>query len=318
MLIKKYFIRPQNPRGIKFQEYDYLILGLLDEYRFLDTLMLWHLVKLSYPEMKFDALKHRLHALWRNQFIDRPPEQLTIFIKNNDFHLISCLTEKGARVVAERLGRDFEKTLWRVNQERANFRLLEHQLAISRFRAAIQLSNAFEILLWLHDRQFSKSVTFRIETQEQKYLFQASYIGEQTTRKVEPDSFFILKDNRKTQAYTLEIDRGTASRKALARKYLAYYKMLKALQQQRPLLIEGQEIKHFRVLTVTPNERYFEKPGVRIRHLRELIQTLDEKGQGYRAFWFTSEDQFSWQEPATILKPIWQTAKDGERLSLTD
>lgn len=317
MLIKKYFTRPLNPKGIKLQEYDYRILALLDEYRFLDTVMIWYLIKLYYPEMKFDALKHRLHALWRNSFIDRPPEQLSILIKQDDFHLISCLTEKGARTVAERFGRDSQQTLWRVNQERANFRLLEHQLAISRFRAAIQLSNAFDILLWLHDRQFSKNVTFRIETHEQRYLLQASHIGEQTTRKVEPDSFFILKDNRKTQAYALEIDRGTASRKALARKYLAYYKMLKALQQ-KPLIIEGHEINHFRVLTVTPDERHFEKPGTRIKHLRELIQILDEKGQGYRAFWFTSEDKFSWQKPDSILASIWQTPKDGELLTLTD
>jgi hypothetical protein len=317
MLIKKYFTRPAQPRGIKLQEYDYRILALLDEYRFLDTLMIWHLVKLFYPEMKLDALKHRLHALWRNGFIDRPPEQVSLLIKRDDFHLISCLTEKGARVVAERFGRSFEKTLWRVNQERANFRLLEHQLAISRFRAAIQLAQSFEMLLWLHDRQFRKSVTFRIETHEQRYLLQAAFVGEQLTCKVEPDSFFILRNHGKTQAYALEIDRGTASRKALARKYLAYYKMLKALSQH-PFTIEGHEIRHFRVLTVTSDERYFERPGVRIKHLRELIQTLDEKGQGYRAFWFTSEDQFSWQNPQSILKPIWQTPKEGELLTLID
>lgn len=311
---------------MRFQDYDYRILGLLDDYRFLDTQMVWHLVKLYHPELTFDTLKHRLHALWRNAYIDRPPQQLSLLVMEDDFHLIMCLTEQGARLVSKHYGRDWQRTSWRAKQDKASYRLLEHQLAISRFRAAIQLSRAFTIPLWLHDRQFTKKVTFPIKTEKQLRLLNTVYrqrtgqepvVGVQVTQMVQPDSFFILDGKNGSQIYALEIDRGSQTVATMARKYLTYYKMMKRLQQE-PIRVDGHQIGQLRVLTVSPDETRFEKPGVRMRHFQEAVRTLDEKGKGPRSFWFTTEDQFSWTKPDSILKPIWQTPRQEELLSLLD
>lgn len=319
MLIKKYFIRPQHPRGLKLQPYDYRALALLDEYRFLDSRMLWELLKLWHPQLTWDTAKHRLHALWSNGFIERPPEQLSILIKQDRFHLIMCLSERGARVVAEHYGRDLQQTTWRVNQERANFRLLEHQLAISRFRAAVQLSQSLEILVWLHDRQFHRNVAFRVDTEHQQRLFDAHSIGERISRKVEPDSLFVFRANGATHAAAVEIDQGSASVKALARKFAAYYKTLQAISQQ-PVTVGGHPLSHFWVLTVSPGETHYERPGVRVGHLQESVRAISERDRGplhgHRSFLFTTADQFSWEQPTSILEPIWQTPNEGERYSL--
>jgi hypothetical protein len=314
MLVKKYFQRPKDPRGIKLQEYDFRILALLDEYRFLDTRMVWELVKLFHPKLTWDTLKHRLHALWRNGYIDRPPEQLSILVKQDRFHLIMCLTKRGARAVSEHYGRDFQKTTWRVNQERANFLLLEHQLAISKFRAAVQLSGSFKIDFWFHDRQFEKPVVFRAHTEIQRRVFGARYVGQAVRRKVQPDSFLKL-DGR---SFALEIDRGTAGPKAMARKYLVYYKFLKLIEEE-PLIVGKHEIKSFYVLTVSPDESHFERPGIRTKHLKEVVRAVTEGDSGPKGGWdlflFTTEDQYNWQRPETITRPIWESP-DGETFSL--
>jgi len=319
MLIKKYFHRPKDPKSIKFQEYDYRALALLDEYRFLDSQMLFHLLKLYHPNLTWHTAKHRFHALWRNGYIERPPEQLSILVKRDKFHLIMCLTKKGAEMVAQHYGRDFQKTTWRVDQERANFRMLEHQLAISSFRACMELSQKFSIPFWLHDRQFKKSVSFTVQTELQRRALDAKHIGQQVTQTIIPDSFFcvLLQD---TPVYiALEIDMGTSSIRAMARKYLAYYKFLKALEQQ-PISVMDHRVNHVWVLTVSPDERYFERPGLRIAHLREAVRAVCEADDGpilgWRAFIFTTADRFNWQQAQTILQPMCQTPNENEFISL--
>lgn len=320
MLIKKYFHRPQDPKGIKFQEYDYRALALLDDYRFLDSEMLFRLLKLYHPQLTWDTAKHRFHALWRNGFIERPPEQLSILVKQDKFHLVMCLTKKGAELVAQHYGRDFQKTTWRVDQERANFRMLEHQLAISRFRATLELSQQFQIPFWLHDRQFQKSLSFTIQTELQRKALDADHIGQRVTKTIVPDSFFALSHQNNSPAYiALEIDMGTAGTKAMASKYLSYYNFLKAIEQQ-PLSVLGHCISRLWILTVSPDERHFERPGLRVAHLKEAVRAMAESDHGpalgYRAFIFSTQDQLSWQEPESILRPIWQTPNQNENLSL--
>lgn len=319
MLVKKYFTRPKDPQGIKLQERDYHLLALLDDYRFLDTLMLWQLARRKYPALSYDVVKHRLYSLWTNGYIQRPIQQVAWMVESNDFHLISCLSEKGAEAVALRLGRDFHQTTWRVDQERANFRLLAHQLAISRFRAAVELCGAFQILFWFHDRQFKRRVGFQIETQFQRQLLQAEYVGERVFQMIQPDSFFLLQSERKIQAYALEIDMGTVSAPAMARKYLIYQQFLRGLRES-PMVIEKRPISHFLVLTVCPDESPYEekRKGVRIRQLQFAVRELDEKKRGYRAFWFTTADRFNWRQAQSLLKSIWQTPIPGEMLSLLD
>jgi len=302
---------------MRWQDYDWTALKILNDYRFLTSPILFQLVKLQHQKLSYQTFKHRITALYRAGFLERPKEQIALMVRSDDFHLVTCLSEDGAELMAHRFGLDQEKITWRADQEKVNFRLLEHQLSVAKFRAAVELSRAFKILFWLSDGQFYKTISFRPTTEEQKRITEAEYIGATVKETIRPDSFFGLANDNRVNFYALEIDRGTQVLKTMARKYLAYYKLIKTLETE-PLKVQDQEIRHLRVLTISPDESKFENPGLRIKHLKEQTQLIDERGKGYRAFWFTTEDKITWQKPETILKKNWQTPLENDILSLID
>ena len=325
MIIKKYFTRPDPPPGMRIRPYDYEVLRILDDYRFLDSRTLWRITRLSYPDLTWDTFKHRLFKLWANGFMARPEEQTVHWIKSDDYHLIHCLTVQGARTVAEHFHRDFQQSTWRVNQERTNFRFLGHQLQISRFRAAIELSGAFDLLFWRHDRQYSHRVAFTPNTPAQKSLFSPRDLTREgiAAKNVEPDSLFCGRHEQGTAVCSLEIDNGTASNVKASQKYLYYYKLLHSLPQN-PAKVDGYTIPHFWVLTVSPDETSAEhgRAGLRMKHLQEGVRAIAEgdhgpQFEGYRSFLFSTQDRFSLDDPSSILQEIWETPNSESRSLLT-
>ena len=318
MLIKRYFTKPKEPARVRLQNYDWTALKILNDYRYLTTPILYQLVKLHHPNLSNETFKHRITALWRGGFLERPKEQIALMVRSDDFHITMCLSESGAEMLARQFGLDEEKLSWRADQERVGFRLLEHQLSVAKFRASIELSRAFKILFWLSDGQYYQTIYFRTTNEEQKKITEADYIGAQVKETIRPDSFFGLAKDNQVNFYALEIDRGTQVLKTMAKKYLAYYKLIKNLERE-PVKIENQEIRHLRVLTISPDESKFENPGLRIKHLKEQTRLIDEKEKGHRSFWFTTEDKIDWQKPKTILDKIWQTpTEEKEILSLVN
>jgi hypothetical protein len=318
MLIKRYFTKPKEPARMRWQNYDWTTLKILNDYRFLTSPILHQLVKLQHPNLPFETFKHRITILWRAGFLERPKEQVALMVRSDDFHITMCLSKAGAEALAYHFGLDEEKLSWRAEQEKVGFRLLEHQLSVAKFRATVELSKAFKILFWLSDGEYYQTIYFRPSTQEQKRITEAEYIGAQIKETIRPDSFFGLANDGRVNFYALEIDRGTQILKTMARKYLAYYKLIKNLERE-PLKIQNQEIKHLRVLTISPDESKFENPGLRIKHLKEQTRLIDEKEKGHRSFWFTTEDKIDWQNPKTISTKIWQTPlEEKEILSLVD
>ena len=304
-----HFKRPERPKRMILKDYDLRVLDLVDEFRFLDSALIYALLKLDYPEMKYDRLKHRLQKLWANGFLDRPAEQVVLAIREEQSHLIYTLTAEGADLLAYRWGKDPERLKWRTDRNGASFRFIAHQLAISRFRAAIYLAGEFSIPFWLGDGGFTKRVTFRLQTERQAALFKR-HPGEPVRVTVVPDSFFGLEREGKTHFYALEIDRGTRTVRDMARKFLGYYKLLQGIRRS-PLRVEGHEVNSFRILTVTPRgaQRY---EGARLNNLRAAARAVDERGKGLRNFWFAKESEIRWEEPESALRPIWQTPIEGE------
>ena len=64
-------------------------------------------------------------------------------------------------------------------------------------------------------------------------------------------------------------------------------------------------ITHFRVLTITPNER-------RAENLRRLAKEADDKREGSPMYLFLSETQYSLTKPDGVLAPIWASPKGGK------
>ncbi|MDW7988452.1 MAG: replication-relaxation family protein, partial [candidate division WOR-3 bacterium] len=218
---------------MRWQEYDWTALKILNDYRFLTTPILYQLVKLQHPNLPFETFRHRITILWRSGFLERPKEQISLMVRSDDFHIVMCLSRDGAEMLANHFGLDEEKLSWRADQEKVGFRLLEHQLSVARFRATIELSQAFKILFWLSDGQYYQTIHFRPTTEEQKKITEAEYIGAQVKETIRPDSFFgLVNKDGQTNFYALEIDRGTQVLKTMARKYLAYYKLIKNLERE--------------------------------------------------------------------------------------
>jgi hypothetical protein len=68
-------------------------------------------------------------------------------------------------------------------------------------------------------------------------------------------------------------------------------------------------IKNFRVLTIT-------KSRERAKNLLELSFQVDKRG--WPGFLFTSEDNYDFKDPQSILKPIWKTPADNHQHHLLE
>lgn len=66
---------------------------------------------------------------------------------------------------------------------------------------------------------------------------------------------------------------------------------------------ERYSIKDFRVLTICRTER-------RKENLRKVAALASPEGRDSVMFWFTSEEQYSIQNPAATVEDIWQVAGD--------
>lgn len=311
MIKSYYFNRPKEKPRLILQERDLRILDLLDEFRFVDSLMIYKLIKLYYPGSYADGVKRRLRKLWINGYLERPTEQVILYLRNNQRYFVYTLAEAGADILAYKLGKDREKLKWRLKEDEYSFKFIEHALEVSKFRSVIYLGqkeNDFQIRFWLGDGEFEKNVGFIIQTKAQEALFRVKQLGERVTLKVRPDGFFGIQKQEQIRFFELELDRGTRTLKDMALKMLALYKLMQGIRQE-PLVLEGQNIKKFKVLILAPSE-------LRIKHLRESVEAISERGEFLNRFLFCQIDKVNLEGPK-IFEKVWQNAK-GEIVSLLE
>ena len=297
-----------QPPGMILQERDLRILELLEDYRLLDTRMVKLLIREEFPRNVEDAVKRRLHLMFHNRLVNRPPEQLILRLKHGRHHFVYELTRRGARILAEKRGRD-PKGL-RAPEKDPSYRYIEHVLEVNRFRVALELAlkkRGLPLLRLKRDGEVRFQAEFVLTHKVHARLLRQR-LGSRTGIPLVPDLFFGIQVGSREQFYALELDRGTMKLGGVAKKMLGYYKFL---ARGEALSVDGREIPRFRVLFLSPSE-------VRVRHLREAAQTLDERGKGYRGLWFTRADQINLEEPTSVLASIWQTPLPGERFSLLD
>jgi hypothetical protein len=296
------FKRPEghNPRPLQLQERDIEILDLCYQHRFLSSDQIYALVGGS-PH----RLKQRLQLLWLHRFLDRPPDQQILQVREKLHYLIYALGDKGAEVLAEKRGYDLEKIRWSRKNDQARFPYLKHAMKISYFYACLALTLREQPELQLLSWRQGREIHDRIEL--------PPYIDFNDVRAdfptIRPDALFglyYLRDQQR-QYFFLEMDLGTVRERAMLTRYRKYW----AYWQQRRFTKQGiPENLGFRVLTVCYNP-------ARTENLRNLIKN-HEPWQGKTSmFWFTTE-QWSLAKPDPILAKIWKTANDEQLHSLRD
>lgn len=171
----------------------------------------------------------------------------------------------------------------------------EHLLSLNRFRICLELATkktpGLSLVKWVPDRQ----TILKVKLQGEPSSIPMTVI---------PDASFTLWAGNRSFSYFLEIDRGTASIKRILTKLLAYEQLFLNPKSQTPPLAPG-----FRILVVTTSR-------IRVNNVLRSIQKLERKIQRPDIFLVTTDWQFSYRTPESILGPIWShVAKDGTVLN---
>lgn len=275
-----------NPSAPKFQfkEIDLKILQSLADYRFLNTkqLAILHQINLR-------TLRGRLKRLFHAGYIIRPKYQFHYFAPTPTKHIIHALGKQGAKFVFA----DQRVNLnWTSKNRNISSLYLWHALMVSDFR--------FILTLALRNAAGVKITNW----QQENLLEYVSYQGERLCLK--PDAFFTLEDKNNYMHFFLEADRSKMGHKKFFKKMKAYWEWWKLGRPKKKFGIE-----RFRVLTIVISDQ-------RKGNLRLTTKAVDDKRQGSEMFLFANHNDYSLDNPESILEPIWQSPKDDKQHHLLE
>lgn len=279
--IKKETTKNEKKLPFRFQDKgrDLEILKYIYEHRFLQTHQVQQLTTGS-----DQVISRRLQKLSEYGYLD---EIKTALHEKN----IYALGNNGADALTESTGIDRGKINWQRKNLEVRNAYVNHTLMIANFRIALALAlegTGTELCRWIP------------ESAEIKDKVKVRMGSRMETVPVNPDAYIILKEIGE-EAYTnffLEADQGTMDNPRFLRKLQAYWAFYRQERHKEKFEIDG-----FRVLTICKSRK-------RADNLRRTAKKADDNKKGSRMFWFASEERYNSEEPATILKSIWQTPKD--------
>lgn len=294
----KFKRKPEQLGGVRLQERDIGIIKAVHDYRFLNSDQIKFLTDGS-----AQGISRRLQKLFHHRFLDRPPSQVAVALAGTP-KMVYALGDRGADLLAEKSGMDRGKIKWREKNREVKDRHIQHTLMISDFRICLESALAItpnaRLLFWKKENRKELRDSVYIEDQR----------GPHRKIPIVPDGFFGIKDTRPekpTAHFFLEADRSTMANDIFFRKMWAYWRWNKREKGHTKKF----GIKAFRVLTITKSEQ-------RKQNLRKITKGADYRQEGSYMFWFTSEKNYSIQEPESILAPIWQTPVDDNFHSLLE
>ena len=276
------FKRSSRPpkKKIVIQPRDIEIFKDLADYRFLDARQ----IELLHPGKGGPRYNlRRLQYLYHHGFIDRPPSQLSYYRTRR--RIIYALGKKGADAIYDGKPELRGRIDWQKKNSEVKFPFLDHAMMISDFRVALSLSlkkhPSARLIAWRQGEELRDHVALK-----------------EGRVAVVADAFFTIEKGKVLMHFFLEADRSTMTLDRFLRKLQAYWKWWQRGGHEKKF-----NIKNFRVLTVTISED-------RKKHLQEISKQADSKQQGSRMFWFGCEKNYSFENPETVLLPVWQSGKD--------
>ena len=293
----KFKRKPEQLGAVRLQERDIAIIGLVHDYRFLNS----DQIKLL-TDGSARGISRRLQKLFHHGFLDRPPSQVAVALAGTP-KMVYALADRGADLLAEKSAMDRGKIKWREKNRDVKDRHIQHTLMISNFRVCLERAldtvPGTHLLFWRNEN--------RNELKDRAYIRHSQ--GRSREIPILPDGFFGIKDTKpKPHIYFfLEADQSTMTNGRFLNKMRAYWNW--GMHQKGHTKKFG--IPGFRVLTITKTEQ-------RKENLRSVTKNADDSQTGSFMFWFTSEQKYGIQKPETILGSIWQTPQDDKWHSILE
>ena len=278
------FVRGNETDPLKLTSRDLELIRDVAEFRFLNTDQL-----LALHEGGRRNLKQRLTLLFQHGYLDRPKVQKTAHLVSS--HIVYSLDRKGVDALSGNAD-EREGILRRVRETTHTSALIAHALMISQFRICLMLA--------LKQRPTLK-LTRWVQGNDLKVLLR--HRGENPS--LVPDAFFILETAEYKHPCFLEADRATMTEERFTNKLRMYWR-----HNREERFKSSLGFAHFRVLTITPNEK-------RAENLCIAAKDADDQKTGSNLFLFLSEKQYSLEKPEAILAPLWASAK-GEKHALLE
>lgn len=324
----------KNTKKLKLKQRDIAILKLLFEHRFLDTELLWHLLKsdshLPFVEysvgvdgksrpitygFKKQALSKRLKQLFDSGYVKR--HYLTDQPLGRGFgkpRAIYGLGTQSAKILLEdsQIPKNVIRKIVQGNTVQSPF--LRHSLELAQFKVTLILAcNSSKQFMSITSWQQGESIKMKIESSD-------SLFGNDVM-VIHPDSYFILDIKGKMKRhYFLEIDRGTepivskTRRSSIRRKLLCYFNLYQSLKRK------SHTISGFQVLFVVPgNIPENNIPKGRLANLLDELNSNNLVYQPNSLVLATSDKSFQLEEPEMLFKQIWYSKSSiNKPLSLLD
>lgn len=272
--------RAKKPPIFQMTERDVELVRAVSKYRYLYVEQFAWL----FPGSSQRGLENRLRLLFHNKYLNR-----VVLVDSLSRKLIYAMTEKGARLLAEKDGVSREEIPWQRHLNQVSMAHIRHLLSVNDVVVSLEsaLSRAvenrrIELFKVLHgDPEVHKlTVTFLDKN------------GARYNSSVIPDAVVGIKfRGGEFGLFFVEVDRATMTINRWQDKVAVYYEYSRS-----PELKERFHIGWFIVLTVTTS-------GKRVLSLAERTVALG----GRRAFWYTTADKIV---PDEILAPIWVRASD--------
>lgn len=218
--------------------------------------------------------------------------------------MVYAITHRAADLLTSELGINISRMNWAWKNQSTTQRHIKHTTMLGKVRTVLTLActpqNGVSLTSWREHRGTGSNIdpeladTVKIEIQEGRYA------GVVERRRIVPDAFIVLEDAEYLHSLFIEADRSTMSNDRFKKKLEGYWVWWKSGGSQKKL-----GVKNFRVLTVTQSAQ-------RRDNLRQVSVDASPGNGGSSMFWFACEKDYSVTDPASILAPIWITAKDDE------
>lgn len=283
---------------LQLRQRDLDILALIYEYRFIPSDHVTALIPGS--ERK---ILERLQRLFHHGYLDRLADQ-RIRTRSGSDRMCYAITHRGAELLSSELGIEVSRMNWSWKNQNTTQRHIRHTTMIGKVHTVLTLActpqNRVSLTTWREHRGSGQNIdpeladTVKIEVQEGRYA------GVVERRRIVPDAFIVLEDAEYLHSLFLEADRSTMTSERFLKKLNAYWVWWKSGGCKKKLGVEN-----FRVLTVTQSVQ-------RRDNLRQVAIDASPGKGGSSMFWFACEKDYSVANPASILAPIWITAKDDQ------